>query len=55
MKGRVQVTGVQATPLSLGLLQNIKEYIQSGRYIRPGSQSHYHMRIYHALGETVFD
>lgn len=55
MKGRVEATEVQAPPLSLGLFWNMKKHNQSGRYIWPGSQSHYHMRIYHALGETVFD
>lgn len=55
MKGRVQVTGpwqteAQAGPLSLGPFRNMKEHIQTGRYIRPRSQSHYHRGIYHALG-----
>lgn len=55
MKGRVQVTGpwqteAQAGPLPLGPFRNMKEHIQTGRYIRPRSQSHYHRGIYHALG-----
>lgn len=48
------MTGVQSASLSLGLLQNMKRYFQTGRYIRPGSQSHYHMRIYHALGGRLY-
>lgn len=55
IKGRVQLTGpwkskAQAGPLPLGPCWNMKEHTQTGSYIRPGSQSYNHMRIYHALG-----